>query len=473
MSSTVSPSDADLLAAIVQCQSQDGNANLGASKIHELLLAANPNWIVSDKRLRKTLRFQREQGTENGTIESPKRPPKPKREKGKTKEIPDDDGILKHPTSQLNQDLQIDAWTKKVQVKYFDDVRGKGLVATEDIKAYNHIWKEDPFVYSPLWEAQDEQMQSRRCALCVQSLSAVKYTPIACPHECSAVWCSRLCASRAKDSHPFLCTSQNPACIPLLHFVRDQTWIAASLWAKIVAILLAEWVENPATAGSGKAWHVMRSLAGMTLPERIKRLPNWWVLFSVLQALLLHLTRSEGRKAVAKSTKVLWDQAYAHYIQAFDCPSDPTLAKKLNKLKKGRKIPPELHEELFSLDGFLLGLGKMSLNTEAHGGIYKLHSHLNHDCNPNASVRHIDGSQAPGRITIVATRDIPAGDEILVCYVDPSYSVRRRQRELNSWGFGPCDCARCVEETNELGEAAGSEDKEDELEDEIRNYLGV
>jgi hypothetical protein len=97
-----------------------------------------------------------------------------------------------------------------------------------------------------------------------------------------------------------------------------------------------------------------------------------------------------------------------------------------------------------------------------------LHSHLNHNCRPNVSVRHLDQRTALSRITIVAKRDIAAGEELLVTYVDPKLGVRRRRLQLGAWGFGECGCDRCIEEEKE------SEDTSvDDLERELKAGLGV
>ena len=109
-----------------------------------------------------------------------------------------------------------------------------------------------------------------------------------------------------------------------------------------------------------------------------------------------------------------------------------------------------------------------SADLEAHGGLYTLHSHLNHNCRPNVSVRHLDQRTSLSRIAIVAKRDIAVGEELLVTYVDPSLSVRRRRLQLGAWGFGECICGRCMEEEKELGEK-----DVDDLERELKAGLGV
>jgi SET domain len=109
---------------------------------------------------------------------------------------------------------------------------------------------------------------------------------------------------------------------------------------------------------------------------------------------------------------------------------------------------------------------------EAHGGLYVLHSHLNHSCTPNVSVRHITRNQTP-RITVIAKSAIPEGEELVVSYVDPSQDVWTRRRMLKEWGFGTCLCERCVREA-ESGKAAGQGvEQKAELEDELRGFLGV
>ena len=123
------------------------------------------------------------------------------------------------------------------------------------------------------------------------------------------------------------------------------------------------------------------------------------------------------------------------------------------------------------------------IDLEAHGGLYTLHSHMNHSCSPNVSVRHFDHRTALSRITVVAKRNIAAGEELVVTYVDPSLGVRERRSQLVAWGFGQCECERCVEEEKEgeeksrEGEGEGETKEErsnmDDLERELKAGLGV
>ena len=145
-----SPSDADLLAALVVAQT--AVPDVGAAKLHAAILAAHPDWVVAEKRLRKTLRIQR--GEEQPTPPAPTpTSPKPKAHSGRRKKGPKEKEpavtTVAFPDSQPNADLKVGDFTSKVRVTVFDSGKGKGLVATQAIKEGEVVWKEEPFVYSP------------------------------------------------------------------------------------------------------------------------------------------------------------------------------------------------------------------------------------------------------------------------------------------------------------------------------------
>lgn len=105
------------------------------------------------------------------------------------------------------------------------------------------------------------------------------------------------------------------------------------------------------------------------------------------------------------------------------------------------------------------------------GGLFILHSHINHSCAPNVSIRHLNPANLQ-RITVIAKRATAPGEELLVSYVDPSSDVWTRRRKLKDWGFGVCNCERCVEEAKNAPEGETGGEKV-QLEDELRGFLGV
>lgn len=128
-----SPSDSDLTSALTALRRE--KPDLGIPKLHALLLSVNPGWLVSEKRTRKVLQSL---GLVN-TIKS---------------QTADSAGGLKHPFSKLLESLDPLRYTQKgpaLRVEYFDQKKGKGLIATTDISEGTIIWKEDPFALAPEW----------------------------------------------------------------------------------------------------------------------------------------------------------------------------------------------------------------------------------------------------------------------------------------------------------------------------------
>lgn len=142
---TVSPPDEALRVVLLELRAQ--NPSLGISKLQTKLLTQHPEWAVSEKRVKKI-------------IAQNERPVPPLR-----------------PTSRIIENLNVSRWTNKVKVVDYGSTKGKGLVATAEIKVGvgvssrffrvpgqqqliicgvvlqegEDVWKEDPFVISPSW----------------------------------------------------------------------------------------------------------------------------------------------------------------------------------------------------------------------------------------------------------------------------------------------------------------------------------
>lgn len=91
------------------------------------------------------------------------------------------------------------------------------------------------------------------------------------------------------------------------------------------------------------------------------------------------------------------------------------------------------------------------------------------------SVRHIDQRTALARISVIARRDLEVGEELTVTYVNPQMGLNERRKNLFEWGFGECQCARCVKEkqdpARQAKDAVMSGDQD--LENELKAGLGV
>ncbi|XP_041026244.1 histone-lysine N-methyltransferase ATXR4 [Juglans microcarpa x Juglans regia] len=89
----------------------------------------------------------------------------------------------------------------------------------------------------------------------------------------------------------------------------------------------------------------------------------------------------------------------------------------------------------------LLSSAAASVEAEAAVGnaVYMLPSFYNHDCDPNAHILWIENADA--RLKVL--RDVEAGEELRICYIDASMDRDARQTLL-SQGFGfQCNCFRC------------------------------
>lgn len=127
------PTENELKAALVELRGQ--NPALKITKLHARLLAEHPDWTVSEKRTRKLLQAE-------GLVLSP---PKVNPNVAKVNA----DTLI--PVSKVIDGLDVARWSKKIEVKYFNRMKGKGLVATDKLTQGDAIWKEDPFILAPEW----------------------------------------------------------------------------------------------------------------------------------------------------------------------------------------------------------------------------------------------------------------------------------------------------------------------------------
>ncbi|KAJ6559185.1 SET domain-containing protein [Mycena vulgaris] len=83
------------------------------------------------------------------------------------------------------------------------------------------------------------------------------------------------------------------------------------------------------------------------------------------------------------------------------------------------------------------------LTTFGHG-IFPLASRLfNHSCLPNAAAKYILSPSKPPKMEVVALREISAGEEICLPYLDPALLQSRQQIFQLSYGF-ECRCNSCT-----------------------------
>jgi len=135
----ISPPEDELRRAIIDLKTE--HPSLGISKVHSYLLAMYPHWTVSEKRTRKIL--QAEGLTGNIHADPP--------HNGGGINQNYDPNVTMFPASRMIPHLDMRRWSPRVTVRYIDNKKGKGLVATEDIPQGETLWREDPFIIAPEW----------------------------------------------------------------------------------------------------------------------------------------------------------------------------------------------------------------------------------------------------------------------------------------------------------------------------------
>lgn len=432
MSATV-PDDETIQSVISSIHS--ALPGLGTAKLHTAVIDARPEWrgMVGEKRIRRVMASSKQDPeTECPIKENDALTTKTKAKKKKKKAT----AGATYPTSSLLPDSAL-TLPPTVAVRYFDKQKGKGLVALSHIGEGEMLWKEDPWILAPEWDIFDLQQRAVACGHCSTPFSQSSALVVSCPH-CSVRYCTRLCLSRSTSTHPLLCPGQNSTSVPLLKQARSLAWMALHALSRATARVLLGGVQE---------WDVVKAMAELGMEERFEK---------------IHVTPE----------RETWKQVWKLYLDAF---RSPQALKIIAKAKK--PLGEQTEKELFSYEGFLRGLGRMSLNLESHGGLYLLHSHLNHSCDPNLSIRHLQQSSALARITVIARRAILPNEELTITYVDPSLGVTQRRQALREWGFGDCTCSRCDREaaaTAELQETKGDNSLDlKNLERELKEGLGL
>lgn len=399
---------------------------LGIAKLLAQLQREN-QWSLSEKRLKTIL------------VKANLRKTKPL-VNGKEENVPS-----YVPLSHLNTSLQIPEGVKAV---YFDRIKGKGLIADQDFKEGQTIFHEDAFIASAPSQAMRQVEQGELCTNCFAPLAGSLV--VRCGQkDCESRFCTRLCQSRAQTSHhPLLCSGQNSSIKPFNQFLSIQKWLSLAIVSKTLAkILLTHSNHAPISLYSSQNKNRIEDQPKASLEEMLSHF-DAFATVSELERRARNPGWDVERSAFLTSMKE------AHSLLCIGM--DPRIDRKGKKWPIWKDFPIEVAEKLFSWNNFILLLGRANINTEAQGGMYLIHSHLNHSCSPNVTVRHPPsrhGIRQATKIAAIAKTKIKKGDELVITYQDPSLELSRRRMLLwREYMFGPCECQRCVEELNGLNE---------------------
>ncbi|XP_059761303.1 histone-lysine N-methyltransferase SMYD3 isoform X1 [Balaenoptera ricei] len=96
-------------------------------------------------------------------------------------------------------------------------------------------------------------------------------------------------------------------------------------------------------------------------------------------------------------------------------------------------------------------------------GLYPSMSLLNHSCDPNCSIV-FNGPH----LLLRAVRDIEAGEELTICYLDMLMTSEERQKQLRDQYCFDCDCFRCQTQDKDADMLTGDEQVWKEVQESLK-----
>jgi hypothetical protein len=115
----------------------------------------------------------------------------------------------------------------------------------------------------------------------------------------------------------------------------------------------------------------------------------------------------------------------------------------MERLSSISQVDPELRAFRKKVNNLGYDSHKLQCSTSGQG-IYTIGCLFNHSCDPNLQVLYCDENDE----TLVATclRDIAAGEELCISYINESMPYAERQQQLYEHYLFHCTCTKCVAE---------------------------
>lgn len=173
---------------------------------------------------------------------------------------------------------------------------------------------------------------------------------------------------------------------------------------------------------------------------------------------------SGGSLFATEQTELVWEKGYELLLKAVskvvsipdeDLQFEPESVTKNTTTESSEKGGTKVATTVpFSYKQYLRALGTWNLNNIG-GCVFLLQSNLNHSCEPNVDIKFPpetsgNTSYLLNPISVVALREIGAGEELTISYVNPEWTFKQRQENLKTnWGF-ECSCSKCKREKKEI-----------------------
>ncbi|KAL2077486.1 hypothetical protein ACEWY4_026990 [Coilia grayii] len=386
-----------------------------------------------------------------------------------------------------------------VEVRFIDNIKGKGLFAKKDIRKGDTIFIERPLISSQfLWNAL---YKYKACEYCLKSLETAEENArrlsglpgLSLPHpelcrvrpelhqvclQCQVKYCSAECRQAAQEQyHKVLCLgpSQDDPDHPInklqdawrsVHYPPETSSIM--LMAKMVAVVKqaqekGRWqrlFSQFCSRSANEEEEIAHKLLGEEFQGQLA------LLRSLFTSALYddHLNRwftPEGFRSlfslVGTNGQGIGTSSLSQWVHACDA----------------LQLPVQQREQLDAfIDQLYKDIEKETgdfLNCEG-SGLFLLQSSCNHSCIPNSEVTFPDNNFL---LHLNALSDISVGEEICISYLDCCQRERSRHsrhKTLRENYLFVCSCAKCVSQTDEP-DVTSDEEEEGEAEGETEDEM--
>lgn len=391
MSEKTIPTEEELVSAIQQIKLETPEA--GIKTVTNQILKNEPNWQVSEKRVKK---FMQASGLTQSGVKEPVK-----------SGLADDPSV---PVSFIDPKLDFKSVSDAVIARMVDPVTGKGLFAARDIQKDEILFTETPFIYFPPWEGFSMARTGGACGLCCKPILYPNRLTQHCGH-CNMYYCSKECRSHAWDTfHQLECQNLNNEIGKFINFCEGEKWQAPMAVSRIYAQLILSNQRGELDQFMGH----LDAFATVSQEERQAKETEWIFM--------------------EQPTRELWNKARQLLSNAYKSPP--------KKCKITKPLTDHLIKKLFEEEEYFLNLlGKFNINNQ-NGGMYLIHSHINHNCWPNVSIDYPQ-RHSQYKITVRAIRDIKKDEQLYETYVNPRWNKETRQTYLDKSYLFNCKCDRC------------------------------
>jgi len=383
-----------------------------------------------------------------------------------------------------------------IVIKYIDEQKGKGVFAKQDIEEGDVIIKESPIVAC---QYSYNKVYFPACSHCLKSMETPnemlqrlanldtkpklfntneeEIPKIYCPHCETEFYCSEECRDEAWGSyHKILCLGKKPKNNhPLIkleeawkqaHFPPETATIM--LLARMIAMIKIFHEKNPSekkdllgpfskfiSEYENRDIDAVHQFLAQKFKDRIDELHD-------LTKKALCNKKDEGKMGslfTSKGFKSLFCLMCLN-AQGIGTSSLEIYERELEDLKPKTKQSKQAQKFIENLEDNIEEVSGDFTHCEG-SGLYLLHSCLNHSCEPNAICVFPHNSSV---VEVTACRDIKAGEEINLCYLDDAEEdFESRQDTLKAFYLFKCACERCKTEAQKQSQKSKPASKKRKL----------